>query len=225
VTRPTIDVKRIGDEQQPVVVIDHCLADPAAWRARATEASYDVPGEFYPGIRASVPPAYFAEFGPTVGAVLKRVFGFTQKAHFDRAYFSIVTTPSDRLTLAQRIPHIDGISDGLMAVLHYLSIGDQGGTAFYRHRSTGFETVDAARHSAYLGALNTDFARHGKPKAAYIDGDTTLFARTACFAGIFNRALIYRSSMLHCSATSRQSGFKGDPKHGRLTIAGFISAQ
>lgn len=109
-TRPTIDVKRIGREQQPVVIIDHCFAEPAAWRERGREAVYDVPGEFYPGTRASVPPAYFGAFGQLLGAVLRRAFGFTQAASFDRAFFSIITTPSHQLTLAQRIPHIDQAS-------------------------------------------------------------------------------------------------------------------
>ena len=55
--RPDILVKSIGEERHKVVVIDGCFADPEAWRARAVEAEYDVPGEYYPGIRALVPPA------------------------------------------------------------------------------------------------------------------------------------------------------------------------
>jgi hypothetical protein len=152
------------------------------------------------------------------------VFGFTDRARIDRAFFSIVTTPAEQLGLAQRIPHIDGVGDGLMAVIHYLSPEDQGGTAFYRHRSTGFESVDARRHTIYLAALRADFAHFGEPAPAYIDGDTEIFERVACFDGRYNRALVYPSSLLHCSAT-RQSGFSADPECGRLTIAGFISAQ
>jgi hypothetical protein len=224
VKRPTIDVKRIGRERQPVVVIDDCLADPDAWRARAAAAAYDVPGEYYPGIRAAVPPAYFGEFGPLLGAILRRVFGFERQARFDRAFFSIVTLAGDRLGLAQRIPHIDGVGAGLIAVLHYLSVDDQGGTAFYRHRSTGFESVDAARHPAYLAGLKADFARHGEPGPAYIDGDTNVFEQTARFDWAYNRALVYSSSLLHCSAT-RQSGLSAEPERGRLTIAGFVSAK
>lgn len=224
-TRPSIDVKRVGREQTPVVVIDDCFADPAGWRIRAANADYETLGEFYPGVRAPVPAGYAAELGPLLGTILRRVFGFSVKAQLDRAFFSIVTTDADCLTLAQRIPHIDGVDDGLIAIIHFLAEQDQGGTAFYRHRSTGYETIDSSRHADYLEALRGDMAHHGFPAPAYIDGDTNLFERTDCIDGIYNRAIIYPSNLLHCSATHRQNGFLASPKQGRLTITGFLSAE
>jgi hypothetical protein len=113
----------------------------------------------------------------------------------------------------------------MIAIIHYLGHEDQGGTAFYRHRSTGFETVDAARHRRYLDTLRDDFATHGEPEPAYIEGDTALFERTAGYDAAFNRALIYRSSLLHCAMLPNHVALPGTVREGRLTVASFLRVQ
>ncbi|PKP93709.1 MAG: hypothetical protein CVT76_08890, partial [Alphaproteobacteria bacterium HGW-Alphaproteobacteria-15] len=127
------------------------------------------------GVRARAPRLYLEELAPILAPVVREVFGYRERLTFDRALYSMVTTPPGRLSLAQRIPHIDGVEEGMIAILHYLSPQDRGGTGFYRHISTGFETVDATRHGPYLEALQADFARHGEPAAGYIEGDTAFF--------------------------------------------------
>jgi hypothetical protein len=143
---------------------------------------------------------------------------------FNRALWSVAATPPGQLSLAQRIPHIDGVTEGMIAIVHYLARDDFGGTSFYRHRSTGFETVDESRHRRYLDALKRDFATHNEPPAAYIEGDTPLFERTAGYDAIFNRAIIYRSSLLHCADLPNGTVLPADPRTGRLTIASFLTA-
>lgn len=110
-----------------------------------------------------------------------------------------------------------------IAILHYLSRGDYGGTAFYRHRSTGFETIDAARHPRYMEMLSADFAMHGEPPSGYIQGDTPIFEQIARYDAVFNRALIYRSSLLHCGEVPNSAGFPADVRTGRLAIASFLT--
>jgi hypothetical protein len=143
----------------------------------------------------------------------------------NRALYSIATTPSAELILPQRIPHIDGVEDGRIAIIHYLSHEAYGGTAFYRHRSTGFETVDAARHPGYVAALIEDFAAHGQPAPAYIQGDTAVFEAIARYDAVFNRALIYRSNLLHCAVLPNDTPLPADVRSGRLTVASFLSAR
>ena len=111
------------------------------------------------------------------------------------AGYSIVTTRPAELTPIQRLPHFDGLEPERIALLHYLSGAEQGGTAFYRHRSTGYETITADRHAAYDAALHRDVARHGLPVPAYISGDTPIYERIARFAARAEpRADLSRSS-------------------------------
>lgn len=223
--KPAIEVVRVGAEGEPVVVIDGFVRDPDALAETATGAAFAPMGEFYPGPRAAAPPSYPAEVGPLVAAAARRVFGCREQVRFTRALFSLVTTPPDRLSLAQRVPHVDGVDPGMIAIVHYLSRDDQGGTSFYRHRSTGFETVDADRQRRYLDALRADFDRLGEPPPGYIGGDTSIFERIATFEPRYNRALVYRSKLLHCAAPPSDRALSADPRRGRLTIASFLVAK
>jgi hypothetical protein len=220
-----VRVEQIGRERQPVVVIDNFSPHPERLVADAETLTFETMGEYYPGVRAPVLPSYFEGLSPTLAPVMRDIFGAQDRIGFTRALYSLATTPPAALTLAQRIPHIDGVEEGMIAILHYLSHGDHGGTAFYRHRSTGYETVDAARHRAYLDALRSDFATHGEPAPAYIEGDTALFARIARYDAVFNRALIYRSSLLHCAVLPNDMVLPADARLGRLTVASFLSAR
>lgn len=217
-----IRVDHVGKEREPVVVVENFSPDPEALIAAAEGLPFAPMGQYYPGIRAPVTPAYFEGLAPVVTPVMRELFGARERIGFTRALYSLATTPPAALTLAQRIPHIDGVAEGMIAIVHYLAHEDQGGTAFYRHRSTGFETVDAARHRAYLDALRRDFAEQGEPAPAYIQGDTALFAQIARYDAVFNRALIYRSSLLHCAVLPNDRALPGTVRGGRLTVASFL---
>ncbi|MDB5455949.1 MAG: hypothetical protein JWP92_1534 [Caulobacter sp.] len=191
----------------------------------AGSLDFEVMGEFYPGVRAHASGAYFAALSPLLAKVVREVFGYRQELKLLRSLYSLVTTPPADLSLAQRVPHIDSVDDGMIAVLHYLTREDRGGTSFYRHRSTGFETIDQSRHHPYLQALQADFARHGTPAPGYIGGDTAIFERIAYFPPAYNRALIYRSGLLHCASVDTDGPLSPDPRLGRLTIASFMAAR
>ena len=221
----SIHVDAIGSEGEPVVVVENFSPHPERLVADAETLAFAPMGEFYPGVRAAVLPSYFEGLAPLLASVMREVFGQRERVGFTRALYSIVTTPPGRLSLAQRIPHIDGLEPGMIAILHYLSDEAFGGTAFYRHRSTGYETVDAARHPRYIEALRADFARCGEPAPAYIAGDTPIFERTARYGAVFNRALIYRSSLLHCADLPNDMAFPADVRAGRLTVASFLSGR
>lgn len=223
--QPSVRVDHIGAERQPVVVVEGFSPDPERLIAEAETLDFAVMGEFYPGVRAAVLPSYFEGLAPILAPVMREVFGAHRRLGFKRALYSIATTPSAQLTLGQRIPHIDGLEEGMIAIIHYLSREPYGGTSFYRHRSTGFETIDAARHPRYFEALQADFARHGEPAPGYIQGDTPIFERIAGYGAAFNRALIYRSSLLHCADLPNDTPFPTDARSGRLTVASFLTAR
>ncbi|MFA6123483.1 DUF6445 family protein [Sphingomonas sp.] len=218
-------MERVGKEKEPVVVIDAFAQDPARLVATALAAPLGTLGAYYPGVRAPVGRDYCAEVGPLLAGAARRVFGFTQRLSFDRALFSLTLTPPAELTLAQRLPHIDDVAPERLAVVHYLSPQDWGGTRFYRHRTTGFETIGPDRHRSYLDQLADDLRRCGEPPPGYIAGATALFEPIGHVPARFNRAVLYRSNLLHCAAIDNACILPADPATGRLTIASFLTAE
>ena len=208
-----------------MAVVENFSPDPDALRATAAVTAFGPAGRHFPGIRACVPPFYLASVTSTLGAVAREVFGATRAMGLLDVSFSIVTAPPSALSIEQRMPHVDALEPGRLALVHYLDADAEDGTAFYRHRATGFETVDAQRSATYFSALNEDLQRHGRPPAAYLAGDTPIFERVAAFEGRYNRAVIYRGRLLHCGDIPAGRILSDDPARGRLTVTGFFAGR
>lgn len=219
---PDIVVRRIGVEQQSIAIVDGFHPDPGALREAAGAAHFGPAHRHYPGIRADLPADYFAQVRPALTAVLREVFGAPRQIDLLDASFSIVTAPPETLATAQRLPHIDAVAPGRIALVHYLSRDDGDGTAFSRHRATGYETIDPGRSVDYLARLDAEL-RGGAPPAGYINGDTALFVETARVEARYNRAVIYRSALLHSGAISPDARLDPDPATGRLTVTAFLA--
>ena len=218
----TIRVARQGNEAQPVIVVDDLLAAPDRWRELAARAQYRPIGPHYPGLRAIVPADAAAALREELAGAIGEAFGLAPVPPVLETYFSIVTTSPQALAPIQRLPHFDGLEPERIAILVYLAGEAQGGTAFYRQRATGFETVDAARFAAFEAALRAGVAEHGLPPAGYIAGDTPLFERIAGYEARPNRALIYRGHSLPCAAIAPGIPRPADPALGRLSINSFL---
>ena len=74
--------------------------------------------------------------------------------------------------------------------------------------------------AAYLDELR----KGGAPEPAYIRDSTTLFERTTVVEPRYNRALIYRSALLHSGAIGPDAVLSADPAAGRLTVTAFLAA-
>ncbi len=220
---PQVRVERIGREGEPVLVVDGFSGVPTRWIESAGQGAMQAIGPHYPGLRRATEPDYLTAVGPLLAKVISTVFGYPAGAHVAESWYSIVTTPPARLQPIQRLPHFDGVEDARLAVLHFLCDPSHGGTAFYRHRSTGFETVDADRYPTYARRLAEDLQRHGLPPASYIAGDTALFEQIAEFPAAPDRALIYRGKLLHCARIAPSANLSADPRHGRLTVNSFLT--
>ena len=221
-TGATIAARRIGAEGQPVAIIDGFHPDPDALRAFAAQAWFGPGLNHYPGVRADLPPDYFARVKPALIASLSGVFDHAGEIALIDASYSIVTTPPGRLTVPQRLPHMDAVDLHRVALVHYLNPADRDGTAFFRHRSTGFETVDQARSSIYLGQLNAELRHGGPPEPAYVAESTPLFERIDRVEARYNRAVLYRSALLHSGAIAPGAALSDDPARGRLTVTAFL---
>jgi Family of unknown function (DUF6445) len=223
VTTPDVSARRIGRERQPLVIIDNFAPDPDALRAAAIASVFEPADHHYPGIRAPLPKTYFAEIGDVLALTLAEVFECRNSFRIIDASFSIVTHSRDKLRLEQRVPHFDAVESGRIAFVHFLAPGDGDGTAFYRHRATGFETVDAERAPTYLGALNAELEQC-PPPFAYIAGETAQFDCISRVDARYNRALVYSSSLLHSGAIGANTALSPDPALGRLTVTAFLDA-
>ena len=144
---------------------------------------------------------------------------------FSLCHYSLVTTPPDQLAPLQRIPHYDSVDPTGLATVHYLFKGALGGTAFYRHRRTGFEYIDASRRDAYFGALDAEMNDPHAMNAGYINGDSPLFEQIAREDGVFNRIIIYRRNSLHSGSIDKDFVPDPDPATGRLSINCFLDPQ
>ena len=213
-----------GGERQPMLVVEDALPNPEAVIAVAVRHSYRPIGPYYPGVRAAVSETVAMELvAPLMDALVKQ-FAMTAPPRYFECYLSLVTAAPGALAPIQRLPHFDGLEPDRIAVLLYLDREERGGTAFYRQRSTGFESVDAARYEIYRTGLEAGVAEHGLPGTGYISGDSPLFEQTHLVEGRFNRLIAYRGNTLHCAALGPSFAPVPDPATGRLTLNLFLRA-
>lgn len=221
---------RVGQEQTPVAILDGAMADPrqAVDLAASLAPFPPIDRNYYPGqrrlIRRDEPAhAYTAAICNLVAQPMFDAFG-VGRFQVREASFSIVTQAPQTTQLIQRVPHFDTVDPNDYAVLQYLTDPPQGGTAFYRHRRTGFERLTASRYHPFLAALDEDLAEFGPPAPAYITGSSPAFERIGRCDGAFNRIVIYQGALLHCAEIASDFAFDADPRRGRLTGNIFIRA-
>jgi hypothetical protein len=218
-----ISLRKIGREGEPLVIIDDFsgIADELLNEGR--NAKYQNAGaSSYPGLRSWADPSYLDRRRALMMQVMQRVFGFTRGVRLDASTFSIVTMREDELTPRQRIPHYDHASGEIVAVMHYLNGSKSGGTAFYRHRRTSFETVTPEREQAYNAALMQDEREYGIPTAHYCHGNSDRFEMIDEVEAKRDRLVLYRGRQLHSGVIPDPAALSVDPREGRLTINMFI---
>lgn len=208
----------IGAERAPLLIIDQAVADAEALVEDAAAKRFGPLISLFPGIRATAPASYQSLLAEALRGLLCETFDLDARGfRFALCHYSLVTTPPERLAPVQRRPHVDSVSPRELAAIHYLFKADHGGTAFYRHRATGFETIDQARTDAYLKALQIEV-----PAPGYINGGNDHYEPIASPAGVFNRMLVYRRNSLHSGSISPQFKLDPNPRTGRLSINSFL---
>jgi hypothetical protein len=213
----------IGREKAPLLVIDNVVDRPDDLVRQAAAKLFTSTGRFFPGIRARAPLSYRRFIAEQLRDLLFEFFRLEAKSlKFGMCHYSLVTTPREELVMAQRIPHIDSVSGDGLATVHYLFRTNCGGTAFYRHRATGFEYVDESRRDAYFATLDEELQGPAGPAPGYINGDTGLFEQVAKQDGLYNRILFYRRNSLHSGCISEHFVPDPNPLTGRLSINSFI---
>ena len=222
---PDINVRQlaIGREGEPLLVIDNLIADADALVDLAAGKHYSDVATYYPGVRAKAPLTYQQFILDKFRGLIGGFFGLQPASlRFTACHFSLVTTPPDKLAYLQRIPHTDSMLRTELAMVHYLFKRDLGGTAFYRHRKTGFEYVDVLRRATYLDCVEQEKNGPDSPGSGYINGSTALYEQISAQEGVFNRVLIYRRSSLHSGSIRPDFVPEFDPRKGRFSVNGFL---
>jgi hypothetical protein len=217
-----VRIVRQGHERQPVIVIDGFAADPDGIVEAARGLDWRPIGPNFPGVRHPTPPQMVAQARERLLGLVQQVFALEEPLNRIESYYSLVTTPPGKLQPIQRLPHFDGLGPRRIALVHHLSRAERGATSFFRHRSTGFETIDAERRPAYNRAVNLELMRAGLPPPAYLDGDTAIYERIGRYEARYNRLLIYRGNTLHGAEAPDALPLTDDPATGRFSINTFI---
>lgn len=214
------EVIHFGRERLPLLCVDDFSPDPQVWIDLATRADFIDVGSRYPGVRAPAPPGYAEAVLADLAGLIEEVFGAAPEPELDLCAFSMVTSAPASLHPLQRIPHVDGPEPRRIALLHYLCRREQGGTSFYRHRATGFESVNAEGRQAFQSRVAEELDAPGS-SAGYVTGDSPHFERIHSVPAAFNRLIVYRGNCLHSGDIGPDTVLCEDPRRGRLTLNGF----
>jgi hypothetical protein len=222
------ELRRVGTSATPVVVIDEFsgrLAELIDIAAGLAPFPYHREN-YYPGLRRIIMEADSAA-NSYVERSLNDAAQFIAGAYdvdgFDllEASFSMVATDPSKLMPAQRAPHFDTTDPKHYALLHYLNVPADSGTAFYRHRATGVERVTADNIGLYVPIVR-DQAASLPADSGYILGDNEYFEQIESIEAVPDRMLIYPGSLLHSGIISPGMNLSHDPRVGRLTTNFFV---
>jgi len=219
-----IEKLAIGRELAPLLVIDNLVSDPDALIEQAAGKLFGDVTSYYPGLRSKAPLTYQQFVLGSIRGLFADYFGLQPGTiRFTACHFSVVTTPPDKLSHLQCIPHIDSLFGNELAFVHYLFRRDLGGTAFYRHRRTGFEFIDQSRQAEYSACVEEEKHGPNKPDVRYINGSTALYEEVGRQEGVFNRLVVYRRNSLHSGSIRHDFIPDPNPRTGRFSINGFLA--
>lgn len=221
------ELRRFGNQQSPVVVIDEFSGNANRLIDIAVDlAPYASQANYYPGLRrviASGDGAADAYVVETCKRAAPFIGGAFDIEDFDliEASFSMVTTDPAKLRSPQRAPHFDTTDQKHLALLHYLHVPEGSGTAFYRQRSTGIERVTKSNLDQFVRAAKEEAAKL-RPDSGYIHGSDDFFEQIGAVEAVPDRMIIYQGSLLHSGIIPPGMNFSSDPREGRLTANLFV---
>jgi hypothetical protein len=223
----SVSSARVGKCPIAVTVADNVLLHPQqlAEFGRGLKFVED-DSNLYPGIRARLPEDFSRPFHEWLTNTLRctGVLEESSYVHEDASFFSIVNKNRANLLPLQRIPHYDSIDPRVFAAVVYLFDRANSGTSFYRHRTTGYETIGDDNKDNYKMALNRNMKTLGPPAREYANGSNALFERTHSVDSVFNRIVIYSGNVLHAADIDGSLFTGNDNSQWRLTISSLIKS-
>ncbi len=222
VSHSSLAVDHFSHAKHTIVTVENFLEHPEQAIDQASLQNFARITPQYPGLRAPLDPDDCDALVDALSPHLSRWFGTAEGRWSIQAWYSIVTSAPSELLPIQRLPHVDGTDPNQIAMMLYLHRTGHGGTAFFRHRSTGYEALTDDCFPHYRDQLQRDVSRAGLPRAAYVTDGEPLFERTLASSGAFNQAVFYRGNLLHSGVIDNSVPLSPNPRMGRLTINGFL---
>ena len=219
---PKVELMRLGREGEPLVIIDNFSGHLERLRSMGMAAQDQEAPADYPGIRALADPSYLDLRRDLMMQIVGRVFGCSRSINCEVCAFSLVTVAEQDLTPRQCVPHHDHSDAGWIAIMHYLDGPESGGTAFYRHKRTGFEAITPDRAAAYDDAVAQDERDFGPPPRRYPYGDDQRYEMIEEVEAQPDRLILYRGRQLHSGVIPDPAALSSDPGKGRLTVNMFL---
>jgi hypothetical protein len=222
------ELRRVGKSQSPIVIIDNFsgAVEEIGGFADSMAPFPRVDGNYYPGVRRRIEEADEHAFAYVLAACNKAapfIGGGFEVEDFDlvEASFSIVTVDPDKLQPVQRSPHFDSPDQNIFALLHYLRVPENSGTAFYRHRATGIERVTNGNVDFFVATARTE-ASELPMGSGYMSGSDRFYEQITSIEAVPDRVIIYHSSLLHSGIIPPGMSLSADPRVGRLTANFFL---
>jgi hypothetical protein len=217
----------IGDEEIPLLIVDNfanSVTDLVEFAGDGSSFQADK-NNFYPGKRKTMPSEYGEQICCQYSHLFHSFFGCPKVSIAKNiiSALAVVDTPAENLRPIQMLPHIDTPQSNQFAVVHYLCTKEHGGTAFYRHKGTGYQAITQDRLYHYANQVKKEAVTnqiHKNP--CYMSGSDNMFEELYSVEARMNRAIIYPSNLLHSGNVNVALGLSSVPNQGRLTISSFI---
>nr|WP_324257868.1 DUF6445 family protein [Cellvibrio fontiphilus] len=221
-------ILKIGNEQNTVICIDNFLSDPDRLVDIAAQSQFSpyaaaAQRKGYPGVRTAAPSDYSTVLVNTVNELVRSEFSVAASAKVKllQEAMCMMTVPEAALGPLQTIPHFDASNPNFFATLLYLCDESHGGTGFYRHNATGFETITPERCDQYLDVCYDELNSKRRAKRYFSETDEA-FTKIDFIPATFNRLVIYRGCLLHSANILSEISLGADPRKGRLTANVFM---
>jgi len=224
--KASLQVRNVGEEKSPVIIIDDFALDTEPLINHAcTSVNYGPDStSAYPGVRGTLPRNYVREVLNKIYRLLFQVYSVPESLGMRtvNTVYSLISTPVDKLVLAQCVPHFDSNGPFYLAVLHYLNPGNFCDTGLFRHKPTGFEKITEPRLAEFIQSSKTYIETHGEPPQKYIDGNTGHYELYDRIEYKPNRLVAYPGCLLHSGLVDPGRDINPDPRTGRLTANIFV---
>ena len=224
-----VQTETFGEERNKVIVVDDFIKDPSLLVDYATNAKFLASPMLrqrkgYPGVKAAMSNPEADALTESIEGLIDTEFSILPTAQLNSTSSSLclMTVPEMQLGPYQTIPHFDTSRQNFFAALLYLCGEEHGGTGFYRHNSTGYESISPEHSDNYLDSCFHEL-NNKKIRKRYFSESDEYYTKIGFVPAFYNRLVVYRGCLLHSANLTSLISLNPDPRIGRLTANIFLN--